>query len=138
MRTMTLDQIRTVTPSVFAEQPWHTMSEKYRFFPTSHVVEGLMAQGFLPVRAQQSRTRIEGKRHFTKHMLRFRHASQAESAVQSVIPEIVLVNSHDGSSVYQQHLANLRRKDRLPRLRNALSVWRYDRLFCFELCGFCS
>src|SRR5439155_16249884 len=26
----------------------------------------------------------------------------------------------------EQHLANLRRKDRLPRLRNALSVWRYD------------
>jgi Domain of unknown function (DUF932) len=100
MRTMTLEQIRSVAPSVFAEQPWHTMSEKYRFFPTVHVVEGLMAQGFLPVRAQQSRSRIEGKGDFTKHLLRFRHASMTESARDTTVPEIVLINSHDGSSAY--------------------------------------
>ena len=55
MQTMTLDQIRRTAPSVFAEQPWHALSERYRFFPTVHVVEGLMQQGFLPVRAQQAR-----------------------------------------------------------------------------------
>src|SRR5215470_5768545 len=104
MRTMTLDQIRVAAPSVFAEQPWHAMSARYRFFPTVHVVEGLMQQGFLPVRAQQSRTRIEGKGDFTKHLLRFRHASMADSAVQSTVPEIVLINSHDGTSAYKLSL----------------------------------
>src|SRR5262249_45745551 len=63
--------------------------------------EGLMQQGFLPVRAQQSRTRIAGKGDFTKHLLRFRHASMADSAVQSTVPEIVLINSHDGTSAYK-------------------------------------
>jgi len=76
------------------------MSEKYRFFETSHIVEALMQEGFAVVRAQQSRSRIEGKQDFTKHLLRFRHASMADSAVQSTVPEIVLVNSHDGSSSY--------------------------------------
>ena len=104
MRTMSLEQIRTVAPSVFAERPWDTMSAKYRFFPTVYVVEGLMQQGFLPVRAQQSRTRIEGKGDFTKHLLRFRHASMADSAVQSMVPEIVLINSHDGTSAYHLSL----------------------------------
>src|SRR3954454_8189462 len=100
MQALTLEQIRHAAPSVFADRPWDTMSAKYRFFPTAHVVEGLMQQGFLPVRAQQSRSRIEGKQDFTKHLLRFRHASMADSAVQSTVPEIVLVNSHDGSSSY--------------------------------------
>jgi hypothetical protein len=104
MKTLSLDHIRVAAPSVFAETPWEGTSLKYRFFPTVHVVEGLMAQGFLPVRAQQSRTRLEDKREYTKHMLRFRHTSQAESAVQSVIPEIVLINSHDGSSAYHLSL----------------------------------
>jgi hypothetical protein len=80
------------------------MSEKYRFFPTAQVVEGLMQEGFAVVRAQQSRSRIEGKGEYTKHLLRFRHASQAESAVQSTVPEIVLINSHDGSSAYHLSL----------------------------------
>ena len=104
MRTLSLDQIRSTAPSVFAETPWEGTSLKYRFFPTVHVVEGLMQQGFLPVRAQQSRTRIEGKGDFTKHLLRFRHASMAASAVDSTVPEIVLVNSHDGSSSYHLSL----------------------------------
>jgi hypothetical protein len=108
MRTLSLEQIRTVAPSVFAERPWDTMSAKYRFFPTVHVVEGLMQQGFLPVRAQQSRTRIEGKGDFTKHLLRFRHASMADSAVASMVPEIVLINSHDGSSAYHLSLGIFR------------------------------
>src|SRR5437867_1413583 len=80
------------------------MSEKYRIFPTSHIVMSLMQECFLPVRAQQSRTRIEGKGDFTKHLLRFRHASMADSAVQSTVPEIVLINAHDGSSAYHLSL----------------------------------
>jgi hypothetical protein len=104
MRTMTLDQIRRAAPSVFSTKPYAAMSEKYRFFDTSQVVEGLMHEGFLPVRAQQSRTRIEGKEAYTKHLLRFRHASMADSAVQSTVPEIVLINSHDGSSAYHLSL----------------------------------
>src|SRR5438309_1834188 len=104
MQTLTLDMIRRTAPSVFAERPWDTMSERYRFFPTVHVVEGLMAQGFLPVRAQQSRSRIEGKGAYTKHMLRFRHASMADRAVASTVPEIVIVNSHDGTSAYHLSL----------------------------------
>jgi hypothetical protein len=100
MQTLTLDHIRRTAPSVFAERPWETMSEKYRFFPTVHVVEGLIAQGFLPVRAQQSRSRIPGKQDYTKHLLRFRHASQVESAKERTVPEIMLTNSHDGTSAY--------------------------------------
>jgi hypothetical protein len=101
MQTLSLDQIRRVAPSVFAAEPWERMSAKYRFFPTGDIVVGLMNNGFLPVRAQQSRSRIPGKEDYTRHMLRFRHASLTESAVNTEVPEIVLLNSHDGTATYQ-------------------------------------
>jgi hypothetical protein len=46
----------------------------------------------------QTRVRDEGRREHTKHMLRLRHASQINGAEAN---EIVLLNSHDGTSSYQ-------------------------------------
>ena len=45
-----------------------------------------------------NRVRDEGKREHTKHMIRLRHASQINGAEAN---EIVLLNSHDGTSSYQ-------------------------------------
>lgn len=109
---LTLDQIAKRAPSVFAEQPWERMSEKYRFFPTIEVVEGLMKHGFAPVDARQSRSRIEGKEAFTKHVIRFRHADLLDGeglAVGEEVPEIMLLNSHDGTSSYQLSLGMFRK-----------------------------
>lgn len=99
---MTIDQIQRVAPSVFAERPYQQMSDKYRFFPTSGVVSALMDNGFVPVRAFESNTRKEDKKGFVKHVVRFRHEDMMHAAiVGSEIPEIVLMNSHDGTSSYK-------------------------------------
>ena len=98
---LTDEQIMRVAPSVFAEQPHESRGERYAYIPTSRVVAGLRAEGFLPMAVGQSRTRIPGKRDFTKHMLRFRHHSAIEQIVGQEVPEIVLLNSHDGTSSYQ-------------------------------------
>jgi hypothetical protein len=47
----------------------------------------------------QSKSRIEGKTEFTKHMIRMRHAGQV--TVRPEANEIILINSHDGASSYQ-------------------------------------
>jgi hypothetical protein len=96
-----MDSIRSIAPSVFADQPHESRSSRYTYIPTSTVVEGLMANDFLPVRATQSSSRIEGKSEFTKHMLRFRHASAQDVAVGDSVPELVVINSHDGTSAYK-------------------------------------
>ena len=106
MQPLQLDDIRSLAPSVFAEQPWERMSDKYRFFPTIKVVEGLLDNGFYPVYAGQSKTRIEGKENFTRHVLRFRHADLIKQASEvsgpvGEVPEIVIMNSHDGTSAYK-------------------------------------
>jgi len=95
------DSLRRLVPSVFAATPWHSMSDRYKFVPTIEVVDVLRDRGFVPTFAVQSRSRIEGKGDFTKHLLRFRQENLlAPTAVGDEFPELVLVNSHDGTSSY--------------------------------------
>lgn len=99
---LTNDQLQAYAPSIFATQPWERMSEKYRFIPTVNVINAMRDAGFQPVKAMQSRTRIAGKGDFTKHMIRFSHNDHLKlTNVGEERPEVVLVNSHDGSSAYQ-------------------------------------
>lgn len=98
------DQIRRIAPSVFADQAHQSRSARYAYIPTSDVLQGLRAEGFEVFSAQQARTRIEGREAHTKHLLRLRHASNTTALRPNVgdsVPEIVLINSHDGSSSYQ-------------------------------------
>lgn len=119
MKALTIEQLQRATPSVFATQAWTGTSDRYTFIPTIEVVEALIEEGFTPVSAQQSRTRIEGKGDFTKHMLRFQRTQDVEAMrdlqrvnpghhfyekhgqIAPEYPSIVLTNSHDRSSGYR-------------------------------------
>jgi len=92
------EQIRTVAPSIFADAPHESRSQRYSYIPTAAVLTELRKEGFQPFMVTQTRVRDEGKREHTKHMLRLRHASQINGAEAN---EIVLLNSHDGTSSYQ-------------------------------------
>lgn len=95
------DKLMSIAPSIFATQAHDSRSSKYAYIPTSMVLDGMRKEGFVPVRAHQGRSRVEGKAEFTKHMIRFRHSSFiGTEALGQIIPEIVLVNSHDGTSAY--------------------------------------
>ena len=98
---LTMEEIAQRAPSALATRPYDAMSAKYGFVATVGVIQAMIAAGFLPFSAVQSRTRIVGKGDFTKHMLRFRHAEVGPLAVGDVIPEVVLINSHDGTSSYK-------------------------------------
>ena len=100
------EQLRHVAPSVFAEDKHASRSARYTYIPTSEIVTGLRREGFLPMEVRQAGSRIEGKAEFTKHLVRFRHAAQFDLRAAGIqagdsIPEIILVNSHDGTSSYQ-------------------------------------
>ena len=95
---LTDDQLRAVVPSIFAEEAHGSRSDRYTYIPTIDVLNGLRKEGFSPFMACQTRCRDEGKREHTKHMMRLRHASQINAQEAN---EIVLLNSHDGTSAYQ-------------------------------------
>ncbi|WP_116828025.1 DUF932 domain-containing protein [Pseudomonas syringae] len=92
------DQIAHYVPSIFAEEAHDSRSARYLYIPTVQVLDALRAEGFEPFMACQTRVRDQGKREHTKHMLRLRHASQI---LDQEANEIILLNSHDGSSSYQ-------------------------------------
>ena len=94
------DQIMRVAPSIFARSAHESRSSRYTYVPTSEVLRGLRAEGFMPYMAAQSRARDVSKREFTRHMLRLRRQI-GEAVVGAEVPEIILVNSHDGTSSYQ-------------------------------------
>jgi hypothetical protein len=92
-------QMRLAAPSIFASGKHQSRSERYTYIPTIEVLRGLRKEGFEPFMVSQSRSRIEGKTEFTKHMIRMRHAGQVTTRPEA--NEIILINSHDGASSYQ-------------------------------------
>jgi Domain of unknown function (DUF932) len=63
------DQMRQAAPSIFASGKHVSRSERYTHIPTIEVLRGLRAEGFEPFMVAQSKSRIEGKTEFTKHMI---------------------------------------------------------------------
>ena len=95
------DTLQRLVPSAFAEHASANRSDKYRMVPTSTVLESMVKEGFYPVKAFQTNSRLEERRVTTKHVIRLRHKSVMEKDLAGETPELVLVNSHDGSCAYQ-------------------------------------
>jgi hypothetical protein len=100
---LTDEQISRFAPSVFATQAHESRSARFAYIPTTQVLAAMRAEGFQPMKVAQGRSRIEGKAEYTKHMIRFRHASQNHGSLKlgQTFPEVVLINSHDGTSAYK-------------------------------------
>jgi len=92
------DTIAHYAPSVLAESAHSSRGERYTFIPTIKVIDALRVEGFQPFEVRQTKVRDLDKRDHTKHMVRLRHVSSING---DEVPEIVLINSHDGSSSYQ-------------------------------------
>ncbi len=100
-RAMTEDELRRAAPSIFAMTAHESRSERFQPIPTIEVLRGLMAEGFMPVGAKQSNSRIEGKTNYTKHLIRLRRIDEDKVyKVGDTVCEILLKNANDGTSAY--------------------------------------
>lgn len=97
-RPLTRDELAHYVPSVFSEEKHESRSDRYTYIPTISLLDNLQREGFKPFFACQTRVRDQSKREHTKHMLRLRREGQITG---KQVPEIILLNSHDGSSSYQ-------------------------------------
>lgn len=102
-REVSPDQLRRLTPAVYATAPDAKMSSRYTFVPTAEVVETMDRAGFYVVEARQTQARTR-EPAYAAHALRFRKR-QAQVFVDEVIPEILVLNSHDGSTSYHVRIA---------------------------------
>lgn len=104
---LTNAQLVARAPSIFATHAHDSRSDRYTYIPTAQLLEAMAAEDFLPFNVREARVRHEDKRGFARHMIRFRKASDianwATKTRGEAIPEVVLVNSHDGSSSYKMY-----------------------------------
>ena len=111
-RALSLDDVRARAPAVFASAAHEELSAKYTFVPSEKVLSGLMSAGFVPVDARQART-YRGSAMHPQHVVRLRRRYET-IALRDSAPEILFLNSHDGSSAYLRLTWNCHLKLELP------------------------
>jgi Domain of unknown function (DUF932) len=93
------ERLQQFAPSTQAIHAHGSRSERYRYIATTEVISAMKSEGFFPTEVRQALARDTEKRGFTKHLIRFRRDEFVSH--QEELPEVILVNSHDGSSAYQ-------------------------------------
>lgn len=105
-RALSLEDVRERAPAVFASAAHERMSAKYAFIPTARVLDGLMQAGFVAVEARQARSRRASPLH-ARHVVRLRRRFETVQ-LKDAVPEVVFLNSHDGTSAYQLRMGIFR------------------------------
>lgn len=95
-----LECLQRQAPAVFADHPYESTTGSYVFISTREVVTALLDAGFVMTKACQAGVRRAERTAYARHMLRFQHPRES-IVLDDAIPQIVLINSHDGSCSYQ-------------------------------------
>jgi hypothetical protein len=94
------EELRIQAPSLFQDQPYHEVSDKYHFIPTIDIVEQLRNEfGWYPVAVSQSDVKSLDKDGFQQHYVRFQNFSDLINPSANVV-ELLLFNSHDRSKSF--------------------------------------
>jgi len=91
---MTLNELKTATPSVFATAPSPKMSDKYVFVPTMDILENFEKEGWDLASAKQI-----GRGVHAVHELRLRNGELPK--VGDTLVEAIIRNSHNGMASFQ-------------------------------------
>lgn len=102
LNPLTDADIRRLAPAVFATAPRNDVSTKYGFVSTAEMLKAMRDNGFEPTQVSAYYRRDPANTEFTKHLIRFRpHGDNLRKLTKGdVVPQIVLVNSHDRSSQF--------------------------------------
>lgn len=92
-------ELREIAPSLFTEQPYHEVSDKYNFISTIEIIENLRAKSWFPVAVSQSGVREINKDGFQQHYVRFQNFADLINPSGNVV-ELLLFNSHDRSKSF--------------------------------------
>ena len=82
------------------QAPRPGLSNKYRFVPSTQIIADLSKQGWQLNKVLEANTKSAKRFGWQKHVMRFRNPSLKLDVLES-FPEIVVVNSHDGSTAFQ-------------------------------------
>lgn len=92
------EALRERVPAAFAPTAHGRTSAAYTFISTERVLSALASAGFMPVEARQA-ARARSPLH-ARHLIRLRRRLET-IALRDAVPEILFLNSHDGTTAYQ-------------------------------------
>ena len=94
--------IKSLAPSVFSDKPSEDVSSKYTHIPTERVIDDMELLGWKPIEAKEVKARKLSTRGFQKHLLVFRNDDVVINGKDgdTVFPQILLTNSHDGKDAF--------------------------------------
>lgn len=102
-RAIPLGQLAEHVPAAFGRMAAATTSPRYVFISTAKIVHGLVDAGFDVLEARYTASRKRDPAYAT-HLLRLQPRRQVVT-LDDAIPQIVLVNSHDGRCTCQLRTA---------------------------------
>ena len=99
---MSKKEISNVAPSVFTMTPSNEVTDKYTHIPTEKVIDDMEELGWGVVDAQEVKARTKSTKGFQKHLLVFRSNDIVINGEDgdTVFPQILLTNSHDGKNAF--------------------------------------
>jgi hypothetical protein len=83
--------------------PSNEVTDKYTHIPTEKVIDDMELLGWKPVDAKQVKARTKSTKGFQKHMIVFRNNDVVINGEDgdTVFPQILMTNSHDGKNCFQ-------------------------------------
>lgn len=97
MFALTNEEIQRRCPSIFADGYHQDRTEKYEKYSTIELVDALRGEGFEVTDCFAQKSRVSGIH--ARHCLRLSHVDYLnETKPGEYRPEVVMVNSHDGST----------------------------------------
>ena len=121
------DELREIAPSIFSTKPSPEVSSKYSHIPTDKLIDDMELLGWSPVDAKEVKARTNSTRGYQKHLVVFRNPDivinhnvngitkdstsptgwrnsngtfAKKNSVDTVFPQILLTNSHDGKNAF--------------------------------------
>ena len=100
---LTKANIKSLAPSVFASEPSGGVSKHYTHIPTERVIDDMELLGWKPIDAVEVKARKSSTKGFQKHLLTFRNDDVVINGEDgdTVYPQILMTNSHDGKNAFQ-------------------------------------
>jgi len=109
-------QLKRFAPAIFSKSPIAGVSDKYGHVNTFDIIKAMNLNGYEIVEVRQSKRRdteemeAAERMRFTKHMLKFRKEGNIKKLLKvgDVVPQVVMVNSHDRSSGFHLYAGMFR------------------------------
>ena len=100
---LTKENMKSLAPSIFAEKPSSEVSKHYTHIPTTKVIDDMELLGWKPIDAKEVKARKSSTKGFQKHLVTFRNDDVVINGDDgdTVFPQILLTNSHDGKNAFQ-------------------------------------